>query len=101
MSEYQGCHKCKYGNNQPTDYPCLECEHNRAIDHYEPMTNADRIRNMSDEELAEFISTYDVCSNCKYNNIMGCEFSHYCNDKFNTQNCLEWLQAEAEGDSEC
>ena len=55
MSEYQGCHKCKYGNKQPTDYPCLECEHNRAIDHYEPMTNADRIRNMTDEELAQYI----------------------------------------------
>ena len=29
-------------------------------------TNADRIRNMSDEELAEWISTKDTCGQCAY-----------------------------------
>ena len=100
MSEYTGCDKCRHTEKLENEYPCRACIHNKGVDHYAPMTNADAIRNMTDEELAEFIATYDVCSNCKYNNIMGCEFSHYCNDKFNTQNCLEWLQAEVKEGAE-
>lgn len=99
MSEYQGCHKCKYGNNQPTDYPCLECEHNRAIDHYEPMTNADRIRNMSDKELAEFL----VKVNTAYAEpcmVSGGDCKHENTDKDCKDCFIEWLQAEVKGDSE-
>lgn len=93
MSEYQGCHKCKYGNNQPTEYPCLECVHNRAVDNYEPMTNADRIRNMTDEELAEYI--YGVsegiaeCVECEED----CDFCEH-EDEVCKNRMLKWLQAE-------
>lgn len=44
-------------------------------------TNADRIRNMSDEELAEFLTTFK--------NTFGEEYE-------GEQCCLEWLQSEAE-----
>lgn len=84
MGEYQGCHKCKYGNNQPTEYPCLECVHNRAIDNFEPKTNADRIRNMSDEELAELLNNANIMCEWKKGN---CERS--C-----IECTLKWLQAE-------
>ena len=32
------------------------------------MTNADRIRNMSDEELAKFLSEFSACQVCEYFN---------------------------------
>lgn len=43
-----------------TDSPDLDME--RDCDHYAPITNADRIRSMTDEELLDFIcsiETYD------------------------------------------
>lgn len=58
-----------------------------------PKTNADRIRSMSDEELADFLSENTNCDCC---NIQ-------CPDKLNCpsmSSCycrhLEWLQSEAE-----
>lgn len=44
-------------------------------------TNADRIRSMSDEELAEFLTTYK--------NTFGEEYE-------GEASCAEWLQSEAE-----
>lgn len=46
------------------------------------MTNADRIRSMTDEELAEFLITGFV-------NTFGEEYE-------GEQSCLGWLQSEAE-----
>lgn len=57
MAEYQGCDNCGNQGKSMFDYPCFECTHNRATDHWKPMSNADRIRNMSDEELAIFINS--------------------------------------------
>lgn len=56
MKEYTGCNNCKYDSKESNEFPCVECSHNRVVDYYEPKTNADRIRNMSDEELAEFLA---------------------------------------------
>lgn len=56
-------------------------------------TNADRIRNMSDEELAEFMSENTSCYYCK----VQCEdrpsspTESSCNFRW-----LDWLQSEAE-----
>lgn len=52
------------------------------------MTNADKIRNMSDEELAYTIM-------CPYENLSG-ECSPECEDsrKNCIKCCLEWLQKE-------
>ena len=44
-------------------------------------TNADRIRNMSDEELAEFLITFK--------NTFGEEYE-------GEASCMQWLQSEAE-----
>lgn len=99
MIEYTGCDKCKHTKKEPTEFPCLECEHNRAVDNFEPMTNADRIRNMTDEELAEFL-TGDVltvvdCCDCdepenEYGSCIGDCKKHY----------LKWLQAEVKEGAE-
>ena len=67
-----------------------DCPHEdieRNCEHYEPMTNADRIRNMTDEELAETIM-------CPFD-IIGS--NETCNYKRNCQECaLAWLQKESE-----
>lgn len=70
------------------DYPLIH----KFITESKPKTNADRIRSMTDEELAEFImcpAEYDSGFNkeCK------------CNGEMNRNCCkctLNWLQSEAE-----
>ena len=57
---------------------------------YIPMSNADRIRAMSDEELADFL---DKCE------AMGYQDSSIARDKIgNCVNMLEWLRQPAEED---
>ena len=62
-----------------------------AVGEYRTATNADRIRAMTDEELAELLRDYQ-CNTC--------DFSGFCDE---TDKCkeeiLEWLQAES-GDSD-
>ena len=65
-----------------------------SIQNYETSrTNADKIRNMSDEELAELLFNKSRCDNCFAN----------CNDKDNCPSLgscysrhLEWLQSKVE-----
>lgn len=56
---------------------------------YEPVTNADRIRQMTDEELAEEIMRYVDCGQCRverYGNM--CEKSYVeCKEAW-----LDWLK---------
>ena len=82
MKEYTGCNNCKYDSKESSEFPCVECSHNRVVDYFEPKTNADRIRNMSDEELAEWLHY------------------HYENYVFITESeVMEWLQAEVKEES--
>lgn len=59
------------------DYPLIR----KFITESKPKTNADRIRNMSDEELAEFL--------VGFKNTFGEEYE-------GEASCMEWLQSEAE-----
>ena len=64
-----------------------------SIQNYETSrTNADRIRNMSDEELAEWINTKSTCEQCAY------EPENLCIKPRTTctNGILKWLQSEAE-----
>lgn len=89
MKEYTGCNKCKYDSKESNEFPCVECSHNRVVDYYEPKTNADRIRNMSDEELADIM--FESCVEK-----MGLEECRYSDGGIHEcKKCvLEWLQAE-------
>ena len=58
MAEYTGCDACRHSDKGLRDFPCTVCIHN-AIDKFEPKTNADVIRAMSDEELAEWLLNHD------------------------------------------
>jgi hypothetical protein len=73
---------CKHNHNSNSDEPCCRCDSRQ--------TNADRIRNMSDEELAEWISTKDTCGQCAY------ELECVCMKVPCTNGILKWLQSEAE-----
>ena len=86
MSKCETCGKKQYG------YLCDGCIHDpSATDKYEPMTNADRIRAMSDEELAWELLTWRIEAAAKYHGVS----SDYPNTK---GAILEWLKQTAEGD---
>nr|DAF31462.1 MAG TPA: hypothetical protein [Caudoviricetes sp.] len=55
-----------------------------------PKTNADRIRNLSDNELAEWINKKNMCEQCVYTP------GGLCMRKPCINGILEWLQSEAE-----
>ena len=81
--------KCRYEhdgdccNSGATQYMC-KCK--KPCDTIMPITNADRIRAMTDEELAEFLCSITKCEVCRFEAWGGCEL-------------LKWLQQPAEGDA--
>ena len=64
---------CQHNSNSRDNEPCCRCDSKQ--------TNADRIRNMSDEEMAEFLITFK--------NTFGEEYE-------GEASCMEWLQSETE-----
>ncbi len=84
------CDDCLAGN-PPTKW--------EAADYYEPDTNGERIRNMTDEQLAVWISggamcSDSVCSYCKDNKPGLCNFD--CRGKTDADIILEWLKRYVE-----
>ena len=78
---------CKHNNNSRDNEPCCRCDSRH--------TNAGRIRNMSDEELAELITgslNFDCADYCD-SFTKGCTFN--CGKK-EIEIALKWLQSEAE-----
>lgn len=92
------CSRCKFQRRSNLELPCLECTGNRAIDYFKPMTNADRIRNMSDEELAEFLEGFTICDHCEYYKNERCTLDNPCVHGFAQAMAQKWLQAEVDGD---
>ena len=78
---------CQHNSNSRDNEPCCRCDSRQ--------TNADRIRNMSDEELAELITgslNFDCADYCD-SFTQGCAFN--CNKK-DREIALKWLQSEAD-----
>lgn len=66
-----------------------------------PMTNADRIRAMSDEGLAELLITADFCGECEYcDKVWGCRYYEAHPDGVLNDGCkqaaINWLGKPAE-----
>lgn len=80
------CNVCINGKLPPYSATCVECGLSRK--NYKPMTNGDRIRSMSDEELADFI-TDDMCG-LICGDPLACEGQ--CKQKM-----LDWLKEEEKG----
>lgn len=76
------------------DSPVLDME--RDCDYYAPMTNADRIRSFSDEELAYFIFNLEnnLCE--EFAEFIVNIKNHFCEEYEGEQSCLAWLQKESE-----
>ena len=74
-------------------YPCKADIFQKTYTEDKPKTNADRIRAMSDEELAEFIDR------CEMNDIDYAKtFCDLCNGQYECDQCrLDWLKQPAEG----
>ena len=69
-----------------------ECNYKECPYRTEPITNADRIRAMSDEELAEFIDRCEM-SDIDYAKT----FCDLCNGQYECAQCrLDWLRQPAE-----
>lgn len=95
------CKNCQYFYKRPdiTMFTCAEGkphEDNTVIDcdNYAPMTNADRIRSMTDEELARVLKKAFNCGgliamNQSSTECRGCKAGYCCNID-------DWLKAESE-----
>ena len=81
VTEHNGCVGCSYEDRNCHEEPCFSCYGTKLRDNYKRATNADRIRKMSDEELAEFL--------VRFKNTFGEEYE-------GEQSCLDWLKSEAE-----
>lgn len=75
---------CRHNSNSRDNEPCCRCDSRK--------TNADRIRNMSDEELAMFIGNLAECINCD----LQCSEKCIATIDECCRKHLEWLQLEAE-----
>ena len=92
--KYDNCKKCRsrcIHAGKDRDFVCVNgvsCK----ITMEKPQTNADRIRAMSDEELAEFIDR------CEMNDIDYAKtFCDLCNGQYECDQCrLDWLKQPAE-----
>ena len=86
-SEEKNVCDCQHNSNSRDDEPCCRCDSRQ--------TNAERIRNMSDEELAETIHSISCnateISTCK-EECLKCEQP----DSYCVRNIMEWPQSEAE-----
>ena len=73
---------CKHNNNSRDNEPCCRCDSRH--------TNADRIRNMSDEELTDTL--FNSCIE-----VMHIDECPYADNIWKCKECiLDWLQSEAE-----
>ena len=100
MIEHDGCSNCRHFTTEKMldeNDPCYDCElshsQNKLEDKFEPLTNADMIRKMSDEELAHYLNgvndnavvmttCHGKCEHCDYSTTMCETFT------------LAWLQSE-------
>lgn len=83
---------CQHNSNSRDNEPCCRCDSRH--------TNANRIRNMSNEELAEFIRKMKYTC---FVDFIGCANKDCGQGKISCEDCraksptiLEWLQSETE-----
>lgn len=81
------CKECKVCANADNEY-CFACDNGNQ---FKPITNADRIRAMSDEELAEWLVWHaNPEITCDYDEFEIGKYTHEYDD------ALSWLKSQAE-----
>ena len=78
--------ECKNCANMDNEY-CFACDNGNQ---FKPMTNGDRIRSMSDEELAEWIAKKLTCPSYEY------PCSELATHKKCCQCWINWLKQEVD-----
>lgn len=83
----EDCNTCKHKDCWEYAEPCNSCSDiNGTPEKWEPQTNADRIRTMTDEELAEYFSALTCFPEAN---------KDICKGVANCELCwLEWLKQE-------
>ena len=85
------CGTCIFQRGKPICNSCI------GYSFYRPMTNADRIRAMSDEELAEFLEGVNRDYDISYGEYFSTKAGDFIFSKTNLgKEILNWLQSEAE-----
>ena len=91
------CERCKHDDKNADEYPCVGCFDKGK---YEPKTNADAVRNMTDEELAEWLHNISHDNEAEEPNVciydLDKEEEIVLYDSYG--DLLEWLQAEVKED---
>ena len=90
--------KCKYEHDGDCCYSCADqymCKCKQPCEFLDPMTNADRIRSMTDEELSillnkivvnHHIKNSDNCNHCPMKGAEPCD----------TEGIIDWLKQQEE-----
>jgi hypothetical protein len=84
--------ECKVCANADNEY-CFACDNGN---HFKPKTNADRIRAMTDEELAEFLLNRDLNIVEKASKAVG--FTYKVDREQCLVNVIGWLKEEVVSD---
>lgn len=91
MTKCYGHEECEYNGQPECHLPDgMKCPHGVKAD---KPTNADRIRAMSDEELAKFLCEFRSCDSDGYS-CSGCKAERYC--YAGHTGMKDWLQQPAE-----
>ena len=90
------CSRCKYKRRGINETPCSNCKH-AYTSKFVPMTNYDKVKEMSVDELAEFLNK--ITAGRKqvdqlYKTVFGKDSVNF-NAK---QSIKEWLESEAKAD---
>lgn len=104
-NSYPICENCIFVNESIDNDPCRECImaflaqriKPNFVSKYKPVTNGDRIRAMTDEELAKYLFERGNCTEYCYGI---CAYQNECN-KFNDEevcikHIVEWLRKETD-----
>lgn len=103
MSKCRYCKLCEWANDGDKDFfgwcelrlDSYDIDEPRDCPDYIRASNADRIRTMSDEELATTLVDWDFCSDVCSQKYVDSPFKDKCPENCKEQ-ALEWLQQPAE-----
>lgn len=85
-------HKIIFTTDDQKHYEYVQKAARFCVDHMKPQTNADRIRAMTDEELAVKISAFCDVSECRAENGAVCPLIHDCPLDQIGVSWLDWLK---------
>ncbi len=94
MVVMQNCKTCEYEKVcEIPDFVRNDLKLCKTYKEKKMKTNADKIRSMSDEELADFLEEFEACDVCKHYDKNRCTFENPCVHEFAGAMIWEWLKS--------